>query len=187
MTDTDPQHIIDRGDLRKWRTELPNLYDDADLTVYEFRLLAHYKRVGVCNEGLATTADKCHMSTGQASETRQSLASKGWITLETINTPSGPGYQVEVVDKWEENFAHYSQRSASRHLVKPKPSPPEGKPSPHENQPSPGEGKKEPVKNQPVKNTSGGGAPRPIWEHPTIAKLKAITNRQVPLGAIRKL
>ena len=63
----DQQHIYDDSDLRKYRIELPNLYDDADLDPYEFRLLAHYKRVGRCTEGTRTTAAKCHMSPPQVS------------------------------------------------------------------------------------------------------------------------
>jgi hypothetical protein len=157
MTD-DPQHIIDRSDLRKYRTELPNLYDDAGLDVFEFRLLAHYKRVGTCNEGLETTARKCKMSEGSASQKRTSLAKKKWIKLTPIMTVHGPGYSVEVIDRWEENFRNYS-RKPSPHEGKPspheaKPSPHEGKPSPHEAKPSPGEGKKEPIKKEPPKKTS---------------------------------
>ena len=46
--ESENQQLYDAGDLRKYRIELPNLYDDADLDPYEFRLLAHYKRVGTC-------------------------------------------------------------------------------------------------------------------------------------------
>jgi hypothetical protein len=158
MTD-DPQHIIDRSDLRKYRTELPNLYDDADLDPFEFRLLAHYKRVGTCNEGLETTARKCKMSEGSASQKRTSLAKKKWIKLTPIMTVHGPGYSVEVIDRWEENFRFYFSRKGSHSERKPsphegKPSPHEGKPSPHEGKPSPGEGKKEPIKKEPLKKRS---------------------------------
>ena len=52
------QEIHDDSDLRKYRIELPNLYDDSDLDVYEFRLLAHYKRVGRCTEGSKATGKK---------------------------------------------------------------------------------------------------------------------------------
>ena len=165
----DHQTVIDRSDLRKWRIELPNLYDDADLDPYEFRLLAHYKRVGTCTEGLATTARKCHMSVGQASEKRRSLADKGWIQMTEVSTPRGPGFQIEVVDVWEDNFAHYSTRrrntpspsEASPHQVK-APLTTRNDASPGEIYPSPGETKNQPVKNQPIQNL-GADAPASVW------------------------
>lgn len=140
----DPQVIIDASDLRKYRTELPNLYDDSDLTVYEFRLLAHYKRVGKCTEGLPTTSSKCKMSTGQASEARQSLADKGFVRLEKV--PMGGAryaYHVHVIDRWIENFARYSglsEHEIADQLKKGSPSRGEGSPS---QSPSHSEGKKE--------------------------------------------
>ncbi len=148
MSDDTNQLIIDASDLRKYRTELPNLYDDSDLTVYEFRLLSHYKRVGKCTEGLPTTSKKCRMSTGQASEARQSLADKKFIRLEKV--PMGGArfcYHVHVIDRWIENFARYSgmnqqeiaaQLKAARTVDSPSQS--EGSPS---QSPSYSEGKKE--------------------------------------------
>lgn len=149
MTDTNPapqeeQTIFDLSDLRKYRTELPNLYDDADLDVYEFRLLAHYKRVGICREGLETTAAKCKMSVGQVSEKRQSLADKGWITLERIEMDRGRyRYVVRVVDRWIENFARFSGLPIDEIEKQVQ----NGSPSRGEGSPSRGEGKKELIKN----------------------------------------
>jgi len=108
------QEIRDPSDLRKWRTELPNMVDDADMDVYCFRLYVHYKRVGTCRESIATTARKCHMSQGKASQARMQLHELGWINLETYQTAKGPGYIVTVVDVWEENFAHYSTAKARK-------------------------------------------------------------------------
>jgi len=109
----DDQQIIDKSNLRKWRTEIPNLYDDADLDTYEFRLLVHYVRVGTCWQGTRTTAKICHMSVGQVSKKRQSLDRKGYITV----TENEHGtYTIEVVDKWAENFSTYSAgRSPHEH------------------------------------------------------------------------
>ncbi len=116
------QQIIDRSDLRKYRTELPNLYDDAGLDPYEFRLLAHYKRVGTCWESLSTTATKCCMSVAQVSIKRRALADKGWIELDDQKPH---GVIIAVVDKWSENFTRYSGREAPRRkLIAPKPQPP---------------------------------------------------------------
>lgn len=141
---SDEQVISDPSDLKKYRTELPNLYDDVDLDVYEHRLLCHYKRVGECTEGLETTAKKCGMSEGKVSEARQTLAEKRWITLEKVPMDKGRyRFIVRVVDRWIENFAKYSGFSAEQIVDQLK----KASPSPHEGSPSPHEGKKEPVKN----------------------------------------
>lgn len=146
----DKQTITDPSDLRKYRTELPNLYDDAELDVYEFRLLAHYKRVGTCTEGLETTAAKCKMSAGKASEVRQSLADKGFINLQRVTMDAGRyRYVVEVADRWIENFARYSglsEHEIQAQLKAASPSPHEASPSPREGSPSPREGKNKPIK-----------------------------------------
>jgi DnaD/phage-associated family protein len=148
---SEEQVISDPSDLKKYRTELPNLYDDADLDVYEHRLLCHYKRVGECTEGLETTARKCKMSEGKVSEVRQALADNGWITLQRVSMDKGRyRFIVRVVDRWIENFAKYSGFSAKEiasQLKKASPSPHEGIPSPREASPSPREGKKELIKN----------------------------------------
>lgn len=134
----DEQIIRDPSDLRKYRIELPNLYDDADLDVYEFRVLAHYKRVGRCTEGTSTTAKKCKMSVGMVSKVRQSLADKKFIKMLRVQIPEGYSYVIEVADKWLENFKKYAKAT---------PSPHERQASPHEATPSPHETKKEPIKN----------------------------------------
>ena len=148
---SDEQIISDPSDLKKYRTELPNLYDDAGLDVYEFRLLAHYKRVGKCTEGLPATAKKCKMSEGKASETRQSLADKKWISLQKVPMDKGRyRFIVTVNDRWIENFAKYSGLSVediAEQVKKASPSPRESIPSPREASPSPREGKKELNKN----------------------------------------
>jgi DnaD/phage-associated family protein len=144
---SEEQTIVDPSDLRKYRTELPNLYDDSDLDVYEFRLLAHYKRVGTCTESLETTAKKCRMSEGKVSETRQSLSEKGFIKLERVEMDAGRyRFIVQVIDRWIENFAKYSGLNEQDIAIQIKigsPSPHEGSPSHSEASPSPREGKKE--------------------------------------------
>jgi hypothetical protein len=111
------QSIVDASDLRKYRTELPNLYDDLDLTVYEARLLWHYKRVGRCIESTATTALKCKMSKGQVSESRHALAEKRTPQGARIINLSVSRYGtvgVEICDIWSENFATYAARKSKR-------------------------------------------------------------------------
>ena len=168
--------VTDRSDLRKYRIELPNMADDADLDPYEFRLLAHYKRVGTCIEGLKTTARKCHMSSGKVSKVRQSLSDKKWITLERIPMDAGRyRYSVTVIDRWKENYAKYSQLrkkgmhqpgGPSPHEASPSlqeggpsshktsPSACEAGPSSHEAGPSQDDGKNKPIKNTTVENIS---------------------------------
>ena len=78
-------------------TILPNMYDDADLSVYEFRLLVHYRRVGTTYEATRTTAKKCHMGLASVVRGRRVLADKGWITLGENDMGT---IQIEVVDRW---------------------------------------------------------------------------------------
>jgi len=148
------QKIIDQSDLRKYRTELPNLYDDMGLDPYEFRLLAHYKRVGNCYESVATTAKKCCMSVGMVSKTRRALAEKGIIVID--DNPRGTS-TITVVDVWEQNFERYSGRSPHERERSPherERSPHERERSPHEQGRSPHETKKEPIKKEPIKKVS---------------------------------
>ena len=107
------QFVNDFAELKIYRTELPNLYDDAGLDVYEFRLLAHYKRVGTCTESAATTASKCRMSKPQVMNTRQRLGKRGFIKLEKVKCPGGYAYSITIADVWLENFAKYSGLSHS--------------------------------------------------------------------------
>jgi len=78
-------------------TSIPLLYDDADLTVYENRLLTHYARVGDCYEGVRTTAKRCRMSADSVIKARNGLAEKGWVT---VGENEKGTIQVEVVDVW---------------------------------------------------------------------------------------
>ncbi len=78
-------------------TSIPLLYDDADLTVYENRLLTHYARVGDCYEAVRTTARRCHISLTSVIKARNGLAEKGWITVGENDKGT---IQVEVVDVW---------------------------------------------------------------------------------------
>ena len=78
-------------------TIVPNQYDDADLTVYQFRLLLHYRRVGNCFEAIRTTAAKCRMSVGSVVNARNELAVKGWIA---VAHKADGAIHVAVLDRW---------------------------------------------------------------------------------------
>ena len=109
------QQEISAPDLRKYRTELPNLLDDMDLDPYAFRLLVHYYRVGNCWESTRTTAQRCQMSVGKVSETRRMLAQRGLIHL----ADEGSGtLKIHVRDIWPRNFAHFAEISRRKEKAK---------------------------------------------------------------------
>ncbi len=95
MPDSDEQQNIKVKPRKEYFTMLPNLYDDARLSLYEYRLLAHYTRVGNCWETVRTTAERCHMSKSTVHRVRRSLAANGWITLELGDKGT---MQIAVVD-----------------------------------------------------------------------------------------
>lgn len=141
----DEQQITSKADLRKWRIELPNLYDDSDLDPYEFRLLAHYVRVGNCYESTRTTAEKCKMSPGQVVEKRRTLADKKFIRLGESKQGT---ISIEILDVWQKNFRKYSARSRSKQAR-----------SPHEQNCSPSEPKKEQIEERTIEEVVSAQKP----------------------------
>jgi hypothetical protein len=112
MAANKPQQLISRSpDLKRYRTELPNLYDDMGLSPYEYRLLGHYCRVGTCWESVRTTSEKCKMSIGMIVKTRNSLVQKGLINIQDSDYRT---VTITVVDVWERNFSEYT-RSPGEH------------------------------------------------------------------------
>lgn len=108
----DNQAVYDDGDLRKYRTEIPNMADD-DLDPFQYRLYAHYKRVcgasgGECYESVRTTAEKTKMSNEKVIATRQWLADNGWIA---IDQRAKGTFSITIIDRWGENFVRYSEQS----------------------------------------------------------------------------
>jgi predicted transcriptional regulator len=98
---------------RPYRTEVPNLIDDMDLSVYAFRLYIHIKRVagpnGTCYEGTRTLAEKCRMSVGMVSGARQELIEKGLIAqVGERTTRGGTIAEYSPVDIWQENYESYA-------------------------------------------------------------------------------
>lgn len=116
------QQIIDSGDLRKWRTELPNIIDDFGLDPYERALYTHYKRVcgadrGTCFESTRTTGNKTKMNHGQVSIVRKRLENKGLITCSLKGT-----LHIKIVDIWELNFSYFTVRKSFKQNGKDPPS-----------------------------------------------------------------
>lgn len=98
------QQIVHERPAHEYFTMLPNLYDDADLSQAEYRLLGHYTRVGNCFEGRRTTATHCRMNKDTVTKARDSLAQKGFIRLEARE---GDTVLVTVVDVWRRNATIY--------------------------------------------------------------------------------
>lgn len=107
----DDQHIAAPTKLHKYFHMLPNLYDDAGLDPYEYRLLGHYVRRGNCWESLNETANHCRMSRRTAIEKRDSLAAKGFIQLSKNRRTDT--VRIEVIDRWDENFLKYASAPAA--------------------------------------------------------------------------
>jgi hypothetical protein len=103
------QRIADSGDLRKYRTELPNMADDT-MDPFQYRLYGHYKRVcgangGSCYESVRKTARNTQMSTDKVISTRQWLIDNEWIGA---RQDSNGVYHINIIDRWLENFIKYS-------------------------------------------------------------------------------
>jgi hypothetical protein len=115
-----PAEVVEPSDLRKYRTELPNLVDDLSLSVFAYRLYGHLKRRagagrdGSVTEGLRSMAQHCGMAKNTAMKARQELLDKGLITTEEIVNDRGRFERITIVDIWAENFARYAEMRARK-------------------------------------------------------------------------
>jgi hypothetical protein len=102
---------------RKYRTEIPNSIDDENLSVYAFRLYAHYKRVcgdnGRCFKGLREIAKHCGMSLGKVADARIELLRKQLITVKSGNSKIGEADEVQIVNIWDKNLQQYTVTTCS--------------------------------------------------------------------------
>jgi len=132
----DKSRVVDAGDLRKYRIEIPNIIDDMGLDPYTVRLYMHLKRVagasGECWQSTETIAKHCKMSTGQVSKSKQILKKNGLIIITQVEheKPGSPYHLITITDIWLRNFQEFAQGS------------------PCEPQGSQGETKKELIKNK---------------------------------------
>lgn len=98
-----------------YRTQIPNIIDDLGLDPFERALYVHYKRTcgenpdGYSNETTETISGKLRMSTGQVSNARKSLITRGLI----IATSTRP-VVVKIVNIWELNRIYYQAERESR-------------------------------------------------------------------------
>lgn len=109
-------HIHDE-DLGKYFTIMLNMADD-DLDPYQYRLLAHYKRVcgknGECYQSTRTVAEVCQMSVGKVASVRRELETMGYIRiLERGDTT----FLITIIDRMKENVERYAKRSQDEHSV----------------------------------------------------------------------
>lgn len=127
-------HVTDRSDLRRYRTEIPNIVFDLELKQFDILLYCHLKRIagetGACWKSTLELAAETGISVGRISagkkvlaEPRERLGGKALITLRTQTRDDGRPWRdyLTITDIWPENMTHF------------------GEGSPHESMGSPGE------------------------------------------------
>lgn len=144
--------VVDEGDLRKYRTEVPNMIYDMNLDPYTGWLYSHIKRIagdsGICERGTRSLAEVTGMSMGQVVKSKQILKKKKLIRVVEHPPKSGLADEIYVTNIWRKNFEHFDAEKPAETR-----SPHEHPPvhvantprSPHEHPCSPGERKKEPL------------------------------------------
>lgn len=167
--------VVDEGgDLRRYRTELPNMVDDMGLSVYAFRLYVHLKRVagdkGLCWQGTKTLATACRMSEGKVSAAKQELVSAGLIAIRRPHGPTNHADEILIRNVWPQNFAAYATPSPHEQT----PSHNEDPPSCGEHPPSPHETKKELLEEvTPKKNNTEDAPKRAVFVRPDMETVQA--------------
>lgn len=103
----------DASDLRKYRTEIPNIVLEMGLTPDALALYIHLKRTAgqddECRKGTRRLSQDTGISTGRISEARAELEEHKLINVERPKNPSKP-IVVTIVDVWEENFRHFADK-----------------------------------------------------------------------------
>lgn len=152
MTD---HKIVDGGSLRRYFTQIPNLVDDTEMSVYAFRLYFHMKRVagdsGKCYQSTRTLSKACNMGVASISRAKQELLNLKLITIAEKPTKHGGKdyHEIRVTDIWDKNFKSYT--SSPQELA-----------SSHQEQPSsPGEIKKNSINKNPIKKKEDNGKELP--------------------------
>ncbi len=107
--------VHDAGDLRKYRTEIPNLIFEMGLSPYALTLYIHLKRTagqnGKCWKSVRTLASETGVSKSEIARTRKELEERELITVEQPKDPRKPSV-VSIVDIWEMNFDHFIAKRA---------------------------------------------------------------------------
>lgn len=114
--------VHDEGDLRKYRTETPNMVLDMELDPYTGWLYTHIKRIagdrGVCDAGVRTLAKIAQMSVGRVHKSLKVLETRGLIRVVTHPRESGLAGEVYVVNIWRRNFEHFDAAVANNEGVR---------------------------------------------------------------------
>lgn len=113
--------FADKGTMHRYRIELPILIDDLELSVYEFRLYARFKRRagdgGSCYEGARALAKGCGMSAGQVAKAKKGLEAKGLISIGMRQTRGGQTDDVTLIDLWPRNMTDYAHDESDRVVI----------------------------------------------------------------------
>lgn len=103
--------VVDQSDLRKYRTEIPNLVLEMGLSPHALALYIHFKRTagqdGACWKSTRTLSKAVGMSTGKVSEARQELEDRELIKVKRPEDQS-KSITIAIVDIWASNFAHFA-------------------------------------------------------------------------------
>lgn len=107
--------VVDEGDLRKYRTETPNIVYEMGLTPHAGWLYGHIKRVagdsGVCFKGIRTLAKIARMSVGKASAAKAELEDNGLIAIKEGDRTRGEADEIRVVNVWSRNFRYFDSET----------------------------------------------------------------------------
>lgn len=110
------QRVVDHGDLRKYRTEIPNIVFTLGLSPYELALYCLLKKTagadGLCWKSTATLARESGMSSGMVSKAKLALQEPVAVFGKPLITVSGevnkqggkPKHCITLTDIWPENF-----------------------------------------------------------------------------------
>jgi len=108
------QQITDVGPGHKYFWQTPNMIDEAGLSVYAFRLYAHYKRQagehGLYRQGMRKMAGMCRMSPMAISRARQELVTAGFIHIIPGDKAKGVSDAITIIDIWPENMTKYGKQ-----------------------------------------------------------------------------
>ena len=123
MTQDHTVEVRDTSDLRKYRTEIPNIIDEILINPYHFRVYCKLKRIagqnGKCWSGNNELADLCGMGLTQykkskkfLSEPFEELGGRPLIVITNSKLSNGTNAHsvIEIVDIWEDNFTYMIEK-----------------------------------------------------------------------------
>lgn len=191
------KQVNDQSSMHRYRTEIPNIIDDMDLSVYAFRLYVKLKRVagddGKCFYTTRQLAELCRMSVGAVSKAKQELVDADLIRVESDG--KWVRDNITIVDLWPANFAYFAQEkeqnACSPHeQTAPSPCSPHEHPVHTVNTPVHHmNAKEEPIKKEPIKEEPKSEMAAPslaadVDFDRTPAPAKPLTPQQEMYGAI---